>query len=109
MSCRCLPPGSWQRLKKQVFRSEIFSLEFMAKVTLTGNLRLYTAGITEVEIEASNIRELLKNLGREYPDLVTQLTDDLAVAIDGKIYQDDWFAPIGPDSEVHLMPRIGGG
>ena len=81
----------------------------MAKVTLTGNLRLYTSGITEVEIEASNIRELLKNLGREYPDLVTQLTDDLAVAIDGEIYQDDWFAPIGPDSEVHLMPRIGGG
>ena len=81
----------------------------MAKVTLTGNLRLYTAGITEVEIEASNIRELLKNLGREYPDLGTQLTDDLAVAIDGEIYQDDWFAPIGPDSEVHLMPRIGGG
>ena len=81
----------------------------MAKVTLTGNLRLYTAGTTEVEIEASNIRELLKNLGREYPDLVTQLTDDLAVAIDGEIYQDDWFASIGPNSEVHLMPRIGGG
>ena len=45
----------------------------MAKVTLTGNLRLYTAGITEVEIEASNIRELLKNLGREYPNLAAQL------------------------------------
>ena len=81
----------------------------MAKVTLTGNLRLYTAGVTELEIKASNIRELLKNLGKEYPQLVAQLTDDLAVAIDGEIYQDDWFAAIGPDSEVHLMPRIGGG
>jgi len=78
----------------------------MAKVTLTGNLRLYTAGVTELEIKASNIRELLRNLGKQYPDLAAQLTDDLAVAIDGKIYQDDWFAAIGPDSEVHLMPRI---
>ena len=81
----------------------------MAKVTLTGNLRLYTAGVTELEIEASNIRELLEILGKEYPDLATQLTDDLAVAIDGEIYQDDWFAAIRPTSEVYLMPRIGGG
>ena len=81
----------------------------MANVTLTGNLRLYTAGITELEVEARNIRELLKYLAREFPDLATHLTDDLAVAIDGEIYQDDWFASIGPNSEVHLMPRIGGG
>ena len=33
----------------------------MAKVTLTGNLRLYTAGITEVEIEASRRAFLMGN------------------------------------------------
>ena len=81
----------------------------MAKVTLTGNLRLYTAGMTELEVEARSIRELLKYLAREFPDLAPHLTDDLAVAIDGEIHQDDWFASIGPNSEVHLMPRIGGG
>ena len=109
MSYRCHPPEFWLPSQPLVVRNDQPASEFMAKVTLTGNLRLYTAGVTELEIKASNIRELLRNLGKQYPDLAAQLTDDLAVAIDGKIYQDDWFAAIGPDSEVHLMPRIGGG
>jgi hypothetical protein len=32
-----------------------------------------------------------------------------AIAIDGEIFQDAWFAPIGPDSEVHRVPVIRGG
>jgi molybdopterin converting factor small subunit len=81
----------------------------MAKVTLTGNLWLYTAGVTKLEVEVTNIRDLVRKLSKKYPELAPYLEDDLAVAIDGEIYQDDWFAVIGPDSEVHLMPRIGGG
>jgi sulfur carrier protein ThiS len=38
-----------------------------------------------------------------------QLDEGIAVAVDGEIYQDGWLEPIGPDSEVHLLPRIGGG
>ncbi len=33
----------------------------------------------------------------------------VAVAIDGEIFQDTWFEPIGPDAEVHLLPKIAGG
>jgi hypothetical protein len=33
----------------------------------------------------------------------------MAVAIDGEIHQDAWFSPIGADSEVYLIPKIGGG
>jgi hypothetical protein len=33
----------------------------------------------------------------------------LAVAIDGQIYQDALLEPIGPDSEVHILPQIAGG
>ncbi len=32
-----------------------------------------------------------------------------AVAIDGEIFQDALFATIGPDSEVHVIPKIAGG
>jgi len=31
------------------------------------------------------------------------------VAIDGQIYQDALFQPIGPESEVFILPQIAGG
>ena len=33
----------------------------------------------------------------------------MAVAIDGQIYQDALLEPIGPDSEVFVLPQIAGG
>ena len=33
----------------------------------------------------------------------------MALAIDGEIYQDGYLAPLGPDSEIVLIPKIGGG
>lgn len=34
----------------------------MVSVTLVGNLKLYTGGVTDLEVEADNIRQLLLNL-----------------------------------------------
>ncbi len=81
----------------------------MIRVVLSGNLRKYTGGETEVELEAGNVRQLFRALGERYPDLKPHLEEGLAVAIDGQITQDAWFEPILPDSEVHLVPRIAGG
>ena len=80
----------------------------MARVTLTGNLRQFVPH-PELEIEARNVRELIRALSARYPDLAPHLEEGIAVAIDGEIFQDAWFADIPPDSEVHLMPRIAGG
>ena len=33
----------------------------------------------------------------------------MAIAIDGEIYQDAYSAALKPDSEVCLIPKIGGG
>lgn len=33
----------------------------------------------------------------------------MALAIDGAIYQDARLAPLNPDSEIYLIPKIGGG
>ena len=81
----------------------------MARIILTGNLRLYTEGVTELELESGSIRSLLRELRRRYPDIPEDIEDELAISIDGVLHQDDWFAKIGPDSEVHLLPRISGG
>ena len=81
----------------------------MAHVSLIGNLRQYTGGITELDVEAATVRQLFTRLGEKYPDLAPHLEAGSAVAIDGQIYQDALFQEIGPDSEVHILPQIAGG
>jgi hypothetical protein len=38
-----------------------------------------------------------------------RVEEGMAMAIDGEIYQDAYLAPLGPDSEIYLIPKIGGG
>ena len=81
----------------------------MARVVLTGNLPQLTGGEAEFELDVATIRGLFKALSELHPALKPHLEEGLAVAIDGQIYQDAWLEPIPPDSEVHLLPQIGGG
>ncbi len=81
----------------------------MAHVTLIGNLRQFTGGVTEFDLEAANVRQLFVRLGEKYPALLPHLDTGSAVAIDGQIYQDALFQEIGPDSDVHILPQIAGG
>ena len=50
----------------------------MARVMLSGNLRKFTGGETEVELEAGNVRQLFRALGERYPDLKPHLEAGLA-------------------------------
>ena len=81
----------------------------MPRVILTGTLKQLTGGEGELELDVGNVRQLFKALGQRYPALADQLDDGYAVAINGQIFQDDWFAPIAADAEVHVLPKIGGG
>jgi molybdopterin converting factor small subunit len=81
----------------------------LARVILSGTLKQLAGGDAEVEVEASDVRQLLRVLGERYPALAPHLESGYAVAIDGEIFQDAWFAPIRDDSEVHLVPAIRGG
>ena len=81
----------------------------MVQVVINGNLRQFTGGENELELQAETIRQLLRQLGERHPGLKPHLEDGIAVAIDGTIYQDAWLEPIPVGSEVHLMPKIAGG
>ena len=81
----------------------------MARVYFTGNFRQLADGDTEASIDASTVRDLLARLGERYPALAPHLDEGVAFAIDGEIHQDALFSSIGPDSDVHLMPKIAGG
>jgi len=81
----------------------------MVQVKIWSSLASATGGKTLVEVEATNLRELLDNLGKRYPGLRPQLDRGVSVAIDGLVYNDSWFTPISDDSEVVLLARLKGG
>jgi sulfur-carrier protein len=82
----------------------------MARVIVASQMcRPYLGDVTELEVDASTIRALIKELERRYPGLGEQVDESMAVAIDGVICQDSYLEPIKPDSEVCLIPKIAGG
>jgi molybdopterin converting factor small subunit len=71
--------------------------------------RRFTGGLTEFEVEADTVRRMIVELDRRFPGLGHQIDEGMAVAIDGEIFQDAYQAQLKPDSEIVLIPKIGGG
>jgi molybdopterin converting factor small subunit len=82
----------------------------MPHVVMTGiAARRFTGGQTEFDVEADTVRRMITELDQRYPGLGHQIDEGMAVAIDGEIYQDAYSARLEPDSEIVLIPKIGGG
>ncbi len=71
--------------------------------------RRFTGGQMEFEVEANTVRRMIAELDRRFPGLGHQIDEGMAVAIDGEIFQDAYQTPLNPDSEIVLIPKIGGG
>ena len=80
----------------------------MATVYLPSGWRAATGGVTEVEIAAPRVHELLAALVARFPALAREL-ETVTVAVDGEIYHDAEFVNVTDRSEVHLVPRVAGG
>ena len=74
-----------------------------------GSCHQFTGGKTEFDLEATTFRQLVRELDRKYPGLGTQVEEGMAIAIDGEIFQDAYHVELKPDSEIVLIPKIGGG
>ena len=82
----------------------------MPRVVLSSSaLRRYTGCVAELDVDATTFRRLVLELDKRFPGLGKQVEDGMAVSIDGTIYQDAYAAKLGPDSEIYLIPKIGGG
>jgi molybdopterin converting factor small subunit len=71
--------------------------------------RRLTGGQSEFDVEADTVHRMIRELDRRFPGLGKQIDEAMAVAIDGEIFQDAYAATLSPDSEVFLIPKIGGG
>ncbi|MBK6661118.1 MAG: MoaD/ThiS family protein [Proteobacteria bacterium] len=82
----------------------------MAKVVLPLDAaRAFANGETQVEVEASDVRSLLRALDQRFPGIGQRLRTGTAVAVDGEIFQDPYLEAVKPDSEVYFLPAIEGG
>ena len=80
----------------------------MAVVHFASAQRKFVGGAEQVEVQASRVVDLLRELEKRFPELAGKL-DDSAVSIDGDIHNDARYQPLEADSEVHFLGQIAGG
>ena len=87
----------------------------MVMVFVPTMLQPLTGGVKQVEVDASNVRQLVDQLDDLYPGMKDRLVDEgqirsnLAVSIDGEIARMGLRERLNQNSEVHFVPAIGGG
>ena len=81
----------------------------MLRVKLGGPLMSQAGGVTEFDVEASTIRELLAKLGELYPALKPLLDRGVTVAVNGTVYRGAFLTPIPEGAEVYVLPPLVGG
>lgn len=87
----------------------------MAIVHIPTQLRSLTGGAEHVESPGGNLKQVIAALDSAYPGMAERLLRDgslspsLAVSIDGAFTNRGLLATVGPESEIHFLPAIGGG
>ncbi len=81
----------------------------MARVIVTPSFaREHLGAIEEFELEAGNLFQLVAALEQRFPGFESFARIRTTFAVDGTVVN-DWSTPLTADSEVLLVPRIGGG
>ena len=78
-------------------------------VQLYGSLTQFTGGAASVEVQASTLRDVFREILAKHPGLGEDLDGRVSVSVDGRIYTESLFQPVGPENEIILLPRIAGG
>jgi hypothetical protein len=78
-------------------------------VFTTGFSRRYTGGVREFEVEANNMRGVIKAMDKLFPGLGEHLEEETTVAIDGELHEIAYGQPVKPGAEVFFIPKIEGG
>ncbi|MDY6828913.1 MAG: MoaD/ThiS family protein [Pseudomonadota bacterium] len=79
------------------------------RVVLSGELPALAGGAQEIELEAADVLELMRVLRARHPALAAKAEADLALAVNGVIYQRPFAEALPPGAEVCFIPRIAAG
>ena len=80
----------------------------MVTVKFSASTKAIT-GEDEIEVDAPTVRRLIRILDERWPGLGEQLTEGMAVAINGDIVPDALYEDLPEGAEVHFLPAIAGG
>ncbi|MCE2494609.1 MAG: MoaD/ThiS family protein [Alphaproteobacteria bacterium] len=87
----------------------------MPEVWIPTLMRSLSAGQDRVQVEGSNVRQVIENLDKQFPGMKQRLMEDgrlmpgISVIVDGQQSQLGLLERLEQASEVHFLPAIGGG
>ncbi len=87
----------------------------MATVSIPLLLAKLTGGVRKTEVAGAALSEIVDGLDTLYPGFAAQvqtngkISPHVAFTVDGKIAMEGFATPVGPDSEVNILPSMGGG
>jgi molybdopterin synthase sulfur carrier subunit len=87
----------------------------MPRVYIPAQLRDLTAGLAEIDVAGSTVRELIEALEQRFPGMRdrlcagNELSPALQVSVNGVFSRRGLDARVRESSEVHFLPVFGGG
>ena len=87
----------------------------MATVSIPLLLKDLTAGARQAEVTGQTLAEVIAALDAIHPGIQSRIHDgqkispNLALVVDGKIATRGLATPVGPQSQVSILPTFGGG
>ncbi len=87
----------------------------MAEVWVPALLRPLCGGTERLQVEGGTLGEVLRAVDARCPGFLARVTaegalrPEIAVAIDGEAGSFPLHEPVGPQSQVSILPAIGGG
>jgi sulfur-carrier protein len=78
-------------------------------VLSTGSSSEFTNGEKEFDIEARNVRGVIKVLDAKFPGFGEFLEAETMVAIDGELFEDGLYQPLRDGCELFFLPKLEAG
>lgn len=68
-----------------------------------------TGGVKEFDIDAKDVRAVIRVMDERFPGIGEFLREETMVAIDGEIHESAYFQPLRDGAEVFFLPKLEAG
>jgi len=85
------------------------------RVHIPASLRKLTGGVSDVEVDATSVREVVQKLDERFPSIGERLMESnrlkqgVAVAVNSRLCAAGLSAAVPPGAEVQFVPALAGG